>query len=217
MVGLARLFGVFLLGTALWLLLVLFHVGGAIVSLMVGGLAVLLLLVLGWRHRLGGRPQGVRRLAAVAASGLVAAAILAAEFGASDVGVVSSQREALGPWQPFSHTALAGGLADGKIVMVDVTAAWCLICQVNEATVLDRAPVAAALTAPGVLLLRADWTRPDPTITRYLQSFGRYGVPLDVVYGPATPAGIVLPDLVTSGEVLRALDRAAGASRAAER
>jgi hypothetical protein len=39
----------------------------------------------------------------------------------------------------------------------------------------------------------------DPTITTYLQSFGRYGMSLAVVCGPGAPTGIALPELVTSG------------------
>ncbi|HUC19656.1 MAG TPA: protein-disulfide reductase DsbD domain-containing protein [Acetobacteraceae bacterium] len=217
MVRLARVFGVFLLGTALWLVLVLLQVGGGTAALAVGLLAALLLGTLGWRHRLGHRRGDLRRIATAAASGLVAAAILAAELGMAGAGTEASQRQMAGAWHPFTQEALAQGRAEGKRVLVDVTAAWCLICQVNAATVLDRTPVSGALAAPGVLLLRADWTRPDPAVTRYLQSFGRYGVPLDVVYGPASPAGIVLPDLLTSGAVLHALGRAAGMREAAER
>jgi len=44
--------------------------------------------------------------------------------------------------------------------------------------------------------MRADWTRPEPQVTAYLQSFGRYGVPLNVVYGPARPDGEALPSLL---------------------
>ncbi|HUA77605.1 MAG TPA: protein-disulfide reductase DsbD domain-containing protein, partial [Acetobacteraceae bacterium] len=214
MVRLARLFGVFLLGTAFWLLLVLLRAAGWIAAGSVAGLAVLLLGLLFWRHRFGGRHVALRRLSSAAASLALIGAIVVPGIAAAPP---SPQAAAGTAWRPFTRAALAGGLADGKVVLVDVTAAWCLVCQVNAATVLDRAPVAEALAAPGVVLLRADWTRPDPAITRYLQSFGRYGVPLDVVYGPAIPAGIVLPDLVTSGEVLRALQSAAGARRAAER
>jgi len=36
-------------------------------------------------------------------------------------------------------------------------------------------------------------TRPASAVTAFLQSFGRYGVPLDVVYGPGAPGGIALP------------------------
>jgi suppressor for copper-sensitivity B len=74
---------------------------------------------------------------------------------------------------------------------------------------LERTPVADKLREPRVVAMRADWTRPDPTITAYLQSFGRYGVPLDVVYGPGAPAGIALPELLTPGPVMNAFQRAA--------
>jgi suppressor for copper-sensitivity B len=57
--------------------------------------------------------------------------------------------------------------------------------------------------------MRLDWTRPDPAVTTYLQSFGRYGVPLDVVYGPGAPDGIPLPELLTSDAVMQAMRRAA--------
>jgi suppressor for copper-sensitivity B len=61
--------------------------------------------------------------------------------------------------------------------------------------------------------MRADWTRPDPVVRAYLQSFGRYGVPLYVVYGPETLQGVALAELLTREAVLDALPRAGGALR----
>jgi suppressor for copper-sensitivity B len=60
-----------------------------------------------------------------------------------------------------------------------------------------------------VVALRADWTRPDAAIAGYLAGFGRYGIPFNAVYGPGAPAGIPLPELLRSEDVLAALDRAA--------
>lgn len=94
-------------------------------------------------------------------------------------------------------------------MFVDVTAAWCLTCKVNEAAVLDRDPVASRLFGPDVVAMRGDWTRPDPALTRYLQDFGRYGIPFNAVYGPGRPRGELLPELLTPGAVERALDDAA--------
>ena len=67
----------------------------------------------------------------------------------------------------------------------------------------------ARLEAGEVLGLRADWTRPDRAIADYLASFGRYGIPFNVVYGPGAPTGIALPELLNSEDVLAALDQAA--------
>jgi len=97
-------------------------------------------------------------------------------------------------------------VAAGKLVFVDVTAAWCLTCKVDEAAVLDRAPVAGRLANPGVVAMRADWTRPEPQVTAYLNSFGRYGVPLNVVYGTARPDGGALPELLSASAVLGSIE-----------
>jgi suppressor for copper-sensitivity B len=61
----------------------------------------------------------------------------------------------------------------------------------------------------------ADWTRPSDEISSYLASFGRYGIPFDVVYGPGAPRGVPLPELLTRTAVLDAFARAASAGTAA--
>ena len=57
--------------------------------------------------------------------------------------------------------------------------------------------------------MQADWTRPDEAISRYLETFDRYGIPFNAVYGPGAPEGIVLPELLSSEAVLSALEKAA--------
>ena len=96
----------------------------------------------------------------------------------------------------------------GKVVLVDVTADWCLTCKVNEALVLDT-PDVAALTRDGDLVaMRADWTRRDDAIGAYLMTFGRYGIPFNAVYGPGAPTGIALPELLTKDALMNAIERA---------
>jgi suppressor for copper-sensitivity B len=85
----------------------------------------------------------------------------------------------------------------------------------TEAVVLDREPVSTRLHSPGLVAMRADWTRPDPAIIAYIQSFDRYGVPVNVVYGPGRPDGELLPELLSTESVMKALDRAAGSGVAA--
>jgi suppressor for copper-sensitivity B len=100
-------------------------------------------------------------------------------------------------------------VAQGKVVLVDVTADWCITCQANKALVLDRGAVRKRIESGAVLALRADWTRPNPSIAEYLASFGRYGIPFNVVYGPGAPSGIALPELLQAEDVLAAMDKAA--------
>jgi suppressor for copper-sensitivity B len=58
--------------------------------------------------------------------------------------------------------------------------------------------------------MRADWTRRDTRIGDYLKTYGRYGIPFNVVYGPAAPGGVPLPELLTEAAVLEALRQASG-------
>ena len=208
MIWLRRGLGLALLGTAAWLLSVLALEAGATAALAAGGALAALLAVLAWRHR-----QPSRRLAAGAAAAVLAvvAVLVPALHGEAVPTNAQPLNAPAGLWQPFDAAALHRRVAEQKVVFVDVTAAWCLTCKVNELSVLGRSPIADLLRSPGVVAMRADWTRPDPAVTTYLQSFGRYGVPLNVVYGPGAPDGIPLSELLTDAAVMDAFRRAGGA------
>ena len=111
-------------------------------------------------------------------------------------------------WRTFDESAVAAEVAAGRSVFVDVTADWCLTCQANKKLVLDQDPVAARLQGAGIVAMKADWTNPDPVIAAFLERHGRYGIPFNIVYGPAAPEGIPLPELLTDADVLAALDQA---------
>ncbi len=113
-------------------------------------------------------------------------------------------------WQPYSETALNDARAAGHPVFIDFTAAWCLSCQVNERVVLKSDDVKQQLADKHFVLLRADWTQYDESITRELASVGRSGVPTYVVYpGKANSTADVLPELLTKGVVLNAISQQA--------
>jgi thiol:disulfide interchange protein len=86
---------------------------------------------------------------------------------------------------PFSESALTEARATGKPVFVWFTADWCITCKVNEQVAIEREATRDAFDKAGVIVLRGDWTRRDPEITRYLTAQGAAGVPLYVWY----PAG----------------------------
>jgi len=208
MTGLRRVLGLALLGTAGWLLFILGLEAGPGPALLAGAALAAMLAVLAW-----GRSRPAGRIVALALAVLV---ILAPALRGPAVRTdARAPGKSAGLWRPFDAAALHASVAGQQVVLVDVTAAWCLTCKVNELTVLDRAPVADQLRPAGVVAMRADWTRPDPAVTAYLQGFGRFGVPLDVVYGPGAPEGIALPELLTAQAVMAALRRAGAESPAA--
>ena len=199
MIVLRRILGVALVGTAAWLVFVLSAEAGNRVALSVGAALAALLVSLGALE--------ASRLRALGASLAIMVAVLAAALGpASPEPSAPEGTDAL--WQPFDRARIAELVGEGKVVFVDVTARWCLTCQVNKRFVLDQSEVRDSLAAPGTVAMAADWTRPDPIIAAYLKSYGRYGIPFNAVYGPSAPQGIALSELLTPGEVLEALERA---------
>ncbi len=205
MVWLRRVLGVALAGTALWLLWVLAQLAGPGAATIAGIALVALVAALALQDRDVG---GWRRAAQGAAMTLVAISVLVPGLAVPPPSQRASNEGQAIQWQSFDLARIRREVAAGKLVFVDVTAAWCLTCKVNEAAVLDRDPVAGRLANTGLVAMRADWTRPEPQVTAYLQSFGRYGVPLNVVYGPARPDGEALPELLSSSAVLAAMERA---------
>lgn len=199
MIELKRVLGVALAATAIWLLWILAVESGTAVAIVCGVLLVAVVLAVGWV-----RPPVARRIAVVA---LIAGALIAPNFVTPPLSSTAPD----GLWRPFDKSRIASLVAQGRTVFVDVTADWCLTCKVNAGFALAPATVRQRLTAPDVVAMRADWTRPNPAIARYLREFGRYGIPFNIVYGPRAPQGVVLPEILTPASVLNGLARAAGA------
>ncbi|QDH15082.1 cytochrome C biogenesis protein [Oecophyllibacter saccharovorans] len=111
--------------------------------------------------------------------------------------------------EPFSPGRLAELRKAGRPVLVDMSAAWCLTCLVNERVALDTRAVQQAFRQHRGVILRGDWTRRDPVITAWLQAHHRQGVPLYVFYPAHSPgvqtSGQILPQLLTPGLVLKVL------------
>jgi thiol:disulfide interchange protein DsbD len=110
------------------------------------------------------------------------------------------------PWSPEKAKALQ---AEGKVVMVDFTADWCVTCKVNEGAALKGQRLADTFKANNAVLLRADWTKRDATIAAALAEHGRAGVPLYLVYPKGSGEPVILPQLLTEGLVIEAVETAA--------
>ncbi len=176
----------------LWLASRLAGSSFAFAAALVAVIVIALLVLLGRRQRHGLAAGG--RWWTLLAAVLVFAAI----------GLPGTVREGVGattsilPSQPFSEAALASARASGKPVFVYMTADWCLTCKVNETAAIEREEVRAAFEKAGVVVLRGDWTRRDPAITRYLTAQGAAGVPLYMWY-PAQGAPQQLPQVLSVG------------------
>ena len=149
-----------------------------------------------WGRRLG--------LGTVAASLIGVSALTAALDRAGPAG--APQMSASAGYEPFTQARLGELLATNRPVFVNMTAAWCITCLVNEQAALSSAAVKAAFADRNIAYLKGDWTNRNPEITRVLEKHGRSGVPLYLLYaGDSEP--IVLPQILTPAIVLGEIDR----------
>ncbi|MBI0536734.1 cytochrome C biogenesis protein [Roseomonas sp. KE2513] len=107
--------------------------------------------------------------------------------------------------EAWSADRLAALRAEGRPVFVNLTAAWCITCRVNERVALDTEATRAAFTRVGVALLTGDWTRGDPAITALLRERGRDGVPLYLFYPAGGGEPVALPQILTERMVIEAI------------
>jgi suppressor for copper-sensitivity B len=206
MLGVRRFLGILLLGTAVWLIYVLWSTAGAWTA---GVTAALLGCLLGYRALVSAPVRGQITATASRRSGWITAGLVVVPLIASLSTAAPGAQPAAGQdWQAFDLDALPGLIANGNTVLVDVAATWCLTCKVNDVRVLETAEVRSRLQQSHVIRMRADWSRPNPIIADYLHRFARYGIPFDVVYGPKRPDGEALPELLTTGLLLRTIDQA---------
>lgn len=185
--------GLLLVLTALWLATVLASLAGwSVVAGVVGLLAIGLIAVI---------YQPLVAAVLIAGAMLIPAIISPA---------TTNQAEASDLWAPFELQLIPDYISSDMVVFVDVTADWCLTCKANKALVLDQDAVEDALKSDNLVAMQADWTRPDDTILAYLQSYDRFGIPFNIVYGPGAPDGVALPEILTRSAVLEAIAQAQG-------
>nr|WP_025825356.1 protein-disulfide reductase DsbD domain-containing protein [Acetobacter persici] len=198
-----------LLGSCVWLLWVAALEGGAsIVLLLATGLV--LLGFAAWMYGVAqvkliqqGHTRASTALHGLALLGLLGALALVPALRHQSAAPATSGSLTSGlpkGTEPFSEARLKELHAAGKPVFVDMTAAWCITCLVNEKVALDIPGTQAALAARGVTVLRGDWTNHDPAISAFLKAHGRDGVPF-YLYVPANGPEVVLPQILTPGLV----------------
>jgi thiol:disulfide interchange protein DsbD len=109
-------------------------------------------------------------------------------------------------WEEWAPGKAESYAQAGRVVYVDFTARWCVTCQTNKAAVFSSKKVRKTLEQLDVVLLKADWTNQDPEISRALAGHSRSAVPFNLVYGPGRDEPLVLPEILTPGIVLDAID-----------
>ena len=145
----------------------------------------------------GGRPERLRSAWAGVAA-VAALTIWAAPAG---------QVEAAAGEDGFDMAVVEQRRAAGKPVFLNFTAAWCITCLANERSTLGTSGIKTFFAQRGIEYIKGDWTNADPAITEALAGFGRSGVPLYVYYPSGGPP-VVLPQVLTPGSLIKAIEAA---------
>lgn len=147
-----------------------------------------------------------QRLGTIASLIVLGFSLTVAQLANIDDSSVISQGGNL--WQPYTTAKLAELRQRETPIFVNFSASWCISCLVNERTTLSQPETIAAFKSKGVALLKGDWTKRDGEITQALESFGRSGVPLYVLYPKSQSAqAIILPQKLSISDVVNALEK----------
>jgi thiol:disulfide interchange protein DsbD len=143
---------------------------------------------------------------------LIALAVAAVSMTRTSVPLVEGQltpeqspMQHAGNWKNFTQADFDTALKGNDPVFVNMTAAWCITCKVNEKVALAPQSTQDLFTAQKVTYFIGDWTNQNPEITKFLSVYGRNGVPLYVYVGSRDlttnqrPEPVVLPQLLTPG------------------
>lgn len=197
MVQVKQLMAGLLAATLIWLIYVLSHNIGAMPAFLVGILSVSIFYCIKIKSEL------LRYLAIT----VVVISIFSLPIGLQEH-QKSEQEIYNNVWIKFDEAEIPILVAQGKVVIVDITADWCITCKFNKIRVFQDKEIMAKLKGGDIIAMRGDITKPNEEIMNYLHKNNRFAIPFNAVYGPHAKDGLLTDELLNKKSLLELIDRA---------
>ncbi len=110
-------------------------------------------------------------------------------------------------WLSFVEIDIPNLIENDKIVFIDITADWCATCQFNKINVLQSKRIIEAFDKNQVVLVRADWTKPNEQINVFLKKYNRFGIPLNAFFSSKYPDGLLLSEILSEKQILDSIKK----------
>jgi len=194
--------------SAAWLTWVLTQQSGSIAALYAPIGAILIVFAFWASKTLKGKSDRLTAIGVALAIAIGLLLMLPTPTPSTQITKTNAEHAAIN-WTPQT---LETALASNDPVFVEMTAAWCITCKINNRTSLNIDATKQLFTAQNIQYLVGDWTNQNADITKYLNSYGRNGVPLYVFYGSPDangkrPAAELLPQILTPNIVKNAVTK----------
>ena len=111
-------------------------------------------------------------------------------------------------WENYNQESLKNYLEDNRTILVDVTAEWCVTCKFNKLTTLNTNTIIDFISENNIVALKADWTERDNDILNFIKNYNKFGIPVNIIYGPKNKEGILLPEIISKDIVINELLKA---------
>ena len=197
----------FLAATAIWMIYILVGNIGFVPAMSAAILAILILLFFKTIKKINYQ-QSVSKIILLV---IIFIALITAIFIAPNHLALSSQlkeRKQQEHWIKFDEEKIPDLVLQGKVVVVDITANWCITCKANKLLVLNSDEIEAKLNEENIVAMRGDLTNPDSKIFAFMKKYNRYGIPFNIVFGPSAPDGILTSELLNKKSLIEAIDKA---------
>jgi suppressor for copper-sensitivity B len=197
MIQIKQLMAGLLAATVIWLIYVLSHNIGALPAFLAGIIAVAILACFKIKMEF---------LKFLAIATLVISSFLLPMKLQKQQKISKDSYESF--WIEFDEAKLHQLIIEGKTVVVDITADWCLSCKFNKIRVLQNKEVIAKLNGGDIIAMRGDITKPNEEIINFLHKNNRFAIPFNAVYGPKAPDGLLASELLTKKELFELIEKA---------